>query len=558
MNWKNVYRLMQVERKSGRLLRGKNPTRFKEHRVLVNWPYLLAITVGVVCGVFAWLIASTLFAAEEISGLASGVFVILPTAVLVLSAVFTVFSQIQRSGVKMQTEAPYWLPITWQEHTLASILASLLGIPLGIVLAIVSALLVFSLFTGLLLIATLTSIAVFAAALLTSTVMEILRILQTRFTGAIYKSSGRGAIWVRFVGSLAFLLLFFMLYFFVVYDSLGLLSTLADVQNTIFYVPFVWLGLMLTNFFISGGSVLLGVVYMFLSAGFIGGLYALAVLLNKHFGLYEPPAIRIQNSGGMHTSKAGLLGKLGFSTTEAAIIRKDFKAFTRRRELMTIFITPVIFVLIPFLQSFGASSEVPPISVMLNIGMTYLFPAAFMVMMVGTLIIGQEGQGIWRIYASPISAKNLVKSKYFFTLIFGLTMIIITGLLGTLLYNASSTMIIVGLLEALFLTMALSALSLNIGFIGADFTEVPRPRMARQSWVLINMILCLLVGLVILLPLTPTALSIVLSGMIDVSIPSLNIYIATALSGTIAIVITGILYKVNLDRAKTFLHKAEA
>jgi len=72
------------------------------------------------------------------------------------------------------------------------------------------------------------------------------------------------------------------------------------------------------------------------------------------------------------------------------------------------------------------------------------------------------------------------------------------------------------------------------------------------------MILCLLVGLVILLPLTPTALSIVLNGMIDVSIPSLNIYIATALSGTIAIVITGILYKVNLDRAKTFLHKAEA
>ena len=556
MNWKNVYHLMQVERKSSRIMRGKNPTRYKENRILANWPYLLAITVGIVCGVFAWLIAGTLFTADEIPGLASGVFVILPTAVLVLSAIFTVFSQIQRSGVKMQTESPYWLPITWQEHTLASILASLLGIPIGIVLAIVSAILVFSLFTGLLLIATITSITIFAAALLTSTIMEILRVLQVRFTGAIYKSSGRGAIWVRFIGSLAFLLLFFMLYFFVVYDSFGLLSTLSDVQNTIFYIPFVWLGLMLTNFFIPGGSALLGTIYMLLSTAFIGGLYALAVLLNKQFGLYEPPAIRIQKSG-IYTSKTGLLGKLGFSTTEAAIIRKDFKAFTRRRELMTIFITPVIFVLIPFIQSFGAPSEISTITIILNIGMTYLFPASFMVMMIGTLIIGEEGQAIWRIYASPISAKNLVKSKYFFTLIFGLIMLILTGILGTILYNASPTMILVGSLEALFLTMALSALSLNIGFIGADFTEVPRPRMVRQSWVLINMVLCLLVGLVILLPLIPTALSMVLSGAFDVSFPSLNIFIATAISGTIATVFTGIFYKVNLDRAKNFLRKAE-
>ena len=33
MNWKNVYYLMQVERKSGRLLRGINPTKFREHGV---------------------------------------------------------------------------------------------------------------------------------------------------------------------------------------------------------------------------------------------------------------------------------------------------------------------------------------------------------------------------------------------------------------------------------------------------------------------------------------------------------------------------------------------
>ncbi len=42
----------------------------------------------------------------------------------------------------------------------------------------------------------------FAAAFMASSITEILRIIQVRFTGAVYKSSGRGAIWVRLIGTL--------------------------------------------------------------------------------------------------------------------------------------------------------------------------------------------------------------------------------------------------------------------------------------------------------------------------------------------------------------------
>ena len=245
---------------------------------------------------------------------------------------------------------------------------------------------------------------------------------------------------------------------------------------------------------------------------------------------------------------------------EAALIRKDLKAFTRRRELMTIFIAPIVIVLIPLMQSIGVTGNggVPSEVSLFYLGMTFLFPSAFMVMSFGNLIIGEEGQAIWRIYASPISAKNLVKSKYFFITLFGFIILAITGTLGTIIYHPSTTTVIVAFAEAIFLIFALGAISLNIGFRGADFTEIPRPRMVRQSWALISLAVCFLAGLGILAPIAPSVISSFIAGIMPgFQIPSLDITVATILSGIIATVIAAIFYKITLDSAKEFLKKAE-
>jgi ABC-2 type transport system permease protein len=560
MNWKNVLYLMRVDRKSGRLLRGIKPTKYKENSFFAYWPYWLAIGLGLAIGIFAGFLVSNLtnvMSLDEIQAYVARVFVTLPTIVLVYNAVLTLLQQVQRSGVKVQADTPYWLPITWQEHTLASVLASLMGIPLGSVLIIVAAILAFSVFTGLIVLAIVTSVAVFAAAFLASVITEILRVFQVRFVGAVYKSSGRAAIWVRFIGSLSFFIIFYAIYFSITSGGYQFLSTLTEAQSSIFYIPFVWLGLTLSNFFVTGGSILAGLAYLFMSIAFITAMYSVAVWLNRRFGLYEPPAIKIQKSG-IYAPKTGFLGKLGFSNAESALISKDLKAFTRRRELITIFITPIVVVLVPLMQSFGAmgGGGVPSEISLFYVAMIYLFPVSLMVITLGSLIIGEEGQAIWRIYASPISPKNLVKSKYFFTVMFGLIMLIVTGVLGTIIYRPSITVMTVAFLEGLFLAMALSAISVNIGFRGADFTEIPRPRMVRQYWALINMAVCLLVGVVILAPLIPTVLSSVI-GAFGISFPSLNPFVATAISGVIAVIITVVFYKFTLDGAKDFLQKAE-
>ncbi|MCW4047631.1 MAG: ABC-2 transporter permease [Candidatus Bathyarchaeota archaeon] len=564
MNWKNVLSLMQVDRKSGRLIRGQKVTRYHENRFLAYWPYWVALAIGVAVGLLARL-AYNSFAATDPSSVGSfrdgalSVFASLPTLVVIYSFIFTLLQQVQRSGVRAASQVPYWLPVTWQEHTLASILASLFGLPLASVVLIAAALVVFSPFIGLVVPAVAASLAVFAAAFMASATTEVFRILQVRFIGAVYKSTGRAAVWVRFVGSLLLFLVFYIIYFYVIYGAgaVNFIQTVASVQSAAWFVPFVWLGLALLYSFTSG-ELLVGLVFMVVSILFIVGLFLLATSLNRRFGLYEPPAITV--SRGVYAPKTGMLGRLGFSSTEAALIRKDLKAFTRRRELMTIFIFPIIIILVPLIQTLGTTGQAPPIEASAYLtAFTFLFPAAIMAIMLGNFMIGEEGQAVWRIYASPISARSLVKSKYFFIVLFSLIILAITGAVGTIIYQPSLRSIIISSLEGVFIVFALGALSLSNGIGGADFTETPRPRMIRQSTSLINLIACLVAGVAILAPFIPYMLSSTLSTfMPSLSIPVfLDPYTATAISAVIAIVLTVIFYRVSLNSARELLRKAE-
>jgi len=556
MNWKNVLRLMRVDRKSGRLLRGKL-TKYRENKFFAYWAYWVALAIGLAVGVLvSWVYTSisagdsTLQAQFQVGALS--LFLSLPTLVLILSLVFTMMQQIQRSGVKSSSQVPYWLPITWQEHALASILASLLGFPLASIVFIGSAIIVFSIFIGQVFAAVLTVLAAFAAAFMASAITEVFRILQVRFIGAVYKSTGRAAVWVRFAGSLLFFIVFYAGYFYVTYGAgaLTFIQTIASAQSTVWFIPFVWLGM--TLFYFTSGVLLEGLAFLALSLCFIAGLFFLAVELNRRFGLYEPPAITV--SRGVYVPKTGFLGRIGFSAVEAALLRKDFRAYTRRRELMTIFIVPIAMVMVPIMQSLNMANE-PPLGYILSMEATiFLLPAFVLVLSLGSFIIGEEGQAVWRIYASPISPKNLVKSKYFFILFFALVVLPITILVGIVMYHPSLPATITAVLVPIFLVFALGAISLSNGIKGADFTEVPRPRMIRVKWSMINLIFCSLAALAVLAPFVPYVLSIFVPGLF---VAFIDPYLAIAVSGVVAAVITAVFYRVAVKNAEELLSKAE-
>ena len=559
MNWKNILYLLRVERKSGRLIRGIKATRYRENSFIAYWPYWTAAIIGILGGIIANYGVSIIYkngaattGIPPLSVAALSFFAVLPTLVLVFSLIFTLLQQIQLAGLKASSQVMYWLPVTWQEHTLASILANLLGWPVALVVGLTSGLIIFSIFNGLVLQGLLTVVILFAAAFMASSITETLRILQVRFTGAVYKSSGRGAIWVRFIGSILFFIIFYLFYFYVTSGFTTFITNLTSVQNAYWYVPFVWLALLLS--YTVNGLFLQGIFYLALSIVFIAALYYLAVYLNRRFGLYEPPAIRVQKSG-VYSPKAGVWGKFGFSDVEAALIGKDLKSFTRRRELIGVFIPAIIFIIVPLLNSFGVvNGGTAPTGQSTTIFLWIIFvgPPAFMAMLLGEVSIGEEGQSMLGIYASPISAKALVKSKYFLIVLFAAIILLISGTVGIIFYHPTIQDAIVAFVATFFLIIAASAISLTIGLKGPDFSVTRRARMIRQEWSLIGLVACTLGGAVVFAPLVPY----LLFRLFNIGF-SFNIVISTSISAVISAVITVVFYRINIGLADNLLKKAQ-
>jgi hypothetical protein len=562
MNWKNVLYLLRVERKSGRLIRGIRATRYRENGFLAYWPYWTAVIIGVLGGVIANAIVASIYSnpgtipnLPQLTGGSISVFVTLPTIVLVFSFVFTLLQQIQVAGIKAAGQVMYWLPITWQEQTMASILSNLLGLPIALVFGIGAGIIVFGAFNGLILQAILTTIALLATAFMASSITEILRLVQMRFIGAVYKSSGRAAIWVRLVGTLIFFVVFYTVYSYIVYGTgaLTFFTTLQQIQSVAWFVPFIWLALTIGNIF--SGFYLQGLLFAASATLFIVALYYLAVVLNQRYGLYEPPAITLQKSGAIYAPKTGLLGKLGFSTAEAAIIRKDFRAFTRRREMVSIFIVPIIMIVLPLTQSLSASGSASSSqSIFIFSGIIFLLPATFSAMLLGEVMIGEEGQSVWRIYASPITPKNLVKSKTFFLTIFSMIILLISGSVGVVFYHPNLQETIAAILEGFFVLLAVGSVALAVGFKGPDFSQTRRARMVRQEWSLIGLVVCAVVGAAVAAPLVVSVgLALFTGGAITLS----NIAIGVVISAAVSLGITIVFYRVNIGLATDFLKKAE-
>jgi hypothetical protein len=445
----------------------------------------------------------------------------------------------------------YGLPVTWQEHTLASILSNLLGLPIALVIGLSAGIVVFAVLNGVIFQALLTVVIMAAAGFMASAITEILRIIQIRFTGAVYKSSGRGAIWIRFIGTLLFFIIFYIIYFYITQGFTSFITNLTTAQSAAWYVPFIWLALLLS--YAIKGLLLQAALFLALSALFIAALYYLAIVLNTRYGLYEPPAITIQKSG-VYAPKAGFLGRLGFSNVEEAIVRKDLRAFTRRRELTGIYIAPIIMIIIPLLNSLGVINGGAPggQATLFFAGFIFLLPASFMAMLLGEVLIGEEGQSVWRIYASPISPKSLVKSKFFFVILFSIILLLVSGTIGVLFYHPTLEEAVIGFLETFFVVLAVGSVSLAIGFKGPDFSQTRRARMIRQSWSLIGLIAAAIAGGGVLAPLAPFAIFSFIGGAVFYSL-----IIGVIISAIITSVITIIFYRINIGLAEDLLKKAE-
>ncbi|MGB9741006.1 MAG: hypothetical protein ACP5IM_06950 [Candidatus Bathyarchaeia archaeon] len=560
MKLKNVLRLISVDIKASRMIRGARFRRFRENKVVTYALYIgacvLGLLVGWVVGNF-FAVTTDLTLKQLILNGATNLFITLPTITLLYGLVFTQMSQFQRIGIKVSIEPLYWLPITWQEHTLASVIANMLGIPLVITTFVCSSIFIASFFLGLVPLAVFTILMLLASLFLASITTEAFKVLQVRISGAITKAAGRAAVWVRLVGSILFFIVFYIIYFSLYYSvsPLNLIEAVAGGQRLLWFIPYLWPGMVLSAF--TTGLWLETSLFLLASAAFTYLLFLAAVNLNAKFGLYEAPSIKV--SRGVYVPRAGLLGKLGFSSLEAAIIRKDLKAFTRRRELMYIFVFPIIFIIMPLLSTMrGGTAMSSTFSSFLFIYLT-LLPGTLMAVILGSIIVGSEGESVWFIHSSPVSAGSLVKAKYFFVVLFSLFVILVCSFVAIFLTTPSMRATVIGFAEAVFLLFPLAMVSLTCGIKGADFRELPpRPRMIRLVWSLINTIVCAIAGLTVIAPMIPYGVQRIFQLLLETSfLPDYYVYVALPVSGVIAVVITYVASKIALNSAEELLRKTE-
>jgi len=183
-----------------------------------------------------------------------------------------------------------------------------------------------------------------------------------------------------------------------------------------------------------------------------------------------------------------------------------------------------------------------------------LAPGALMATSMGSMIIGQEGAPVWHLYTSPIKAESLVKCKYAFVVIVSCAVTLVCSTVGILIVRPSVRTIFAALIESIFLIISLSAVSLITGIKGASFVEIPRPRMIRPVESIINFIICLILASAILAPFIPYTGTMM--GLLD-PLPQFYLYVALAISGAIAAIVTYGSFTIAVRNARDFLAKAE-
>ena len=223
--------------------------------------------------------------------------------------------------------------------------------------------------------------------------------------------------------------------------------------------------------------------------------------------------------------------------------------------MIGVYFLPIIMVIVSIFYSLGGgavgggASSLPIWS-----GIIFLVPASGMAMLLGQVLIGEEGQAVWRIYASPISGKSLVKSKFFFTIVFSGIILLATGFIGIIVFQPTLRKAVIAMIEAFLITLAVASVSLQIGFRGPDFSGTRRQRMVRQEWSLIGSIVGVVVGAVVF---APVFIQWGLAALYGTSVSTLNYAIGVGISAAISIAISAVFYKINISSAKELLRKAE-
>jgi len=494
--------------------------------ILLGWAYLVVDLA---------LATPDQVAAATLQGMAAMPFLMTFATVLV-----GIMFEVNVPTSVVSTDLVNWLPISPGEYVAASasslayvyspILAGMLG---GALIPALSA----SLIGIWILLAVLALLGLFTGAL----AVEVLRAFMNRLSSIMYRRGGRTAMAVRLV-VLVLLFAGFQLVF-----NTGFLLVLAGTAGggagVLAVIPPMWASLAVTSF--AAGDLLVGILFFALTAALVVALALAAVGLRRKYWVPLPVSVKLGGVG--YAPRTGVLGRLGFAPPEAALIRKDLRALTRRREMAGILAIPAIVVVSLVAVTF---SEPPSdrYATILYWALPVMGALGFYVLALGMSSVGQEGGAVWNLYVSPLSPRELVRAKAGLVLV----PVLPVAALGCVLLILVLAPSVRGMLAVVVATFGICFTGTFTGLLLAmkhpDFSETVRSRFVSVT---ISMTAFPLGALVFVAVAGPYALymSMPFAGMgADVLFA-----VASAVSLSFAIGLTVLFYRICVGRAKRLL-----
>jgi len=452
--------------------------------------------------------------------------------------------EVNASTEAESTDAINWLPITPGEYVAASALSTgytyspLLMVAFGYALPI-------GILTGNL----AGFLVLVPIALLSTSVgsvsVEILRSALASASTAFNKLGGRITVIMRILGIILILLVTQLLFSGVF--LIQIISSLVGTAAAASFVPVFWPTLAITKML---QSDFLG------SAGFLGLSIALFLLLSyialslrAKYWAVTPGAIHFAGAGSV--SGPSWLGYFGLSYPSIAMLKREIRSATRRKEVVRLMAIPII---MPIMISFPAIFSPAPSSTSgpaqidpIFLVVPFLFGIGLGSLFLGMTSIGQEGRRLWNISALPVSASMLVKSKLLFTSLVSNIGLGLGAVVSALLLHASIFVILGFLGLGLVVILAEASLGIAIGSRFPDFSDGPRPRFVTVVGSIIGAVLGIVEMAIMALPII---LSFVLRTFLSILMP---IQFVLALSGAVAGLLAWIAYSMSIKPVDSIL-----
>ncbi len=455
--------------------------------------------------------------------------------------------ELNASSESESTDAINWLPISPSEYVFASTLTTsytyspLVAAAIGYALPI-------GVLTGnglaFILLVAISLVATFIG----SVGVEILRSLLARASSAFSKVGGRVMVVSRILGVV--LILLFTQLLFSGFLIVRVISTLVgDIAATV-AVPIFWPTLSITSLLES--NLLASAIFSLLSLGFFLFLAYVALSLRARFWVVTPPSLRF--SGSSAVSGISRFRRLGFSTASIALLRREIRSATRRKEVVRLMAIPIILpVMITFPVIFSpapTSGSAPPsqVSPILLAG-PLLFGVGLGALFLGMTSIGQEGKRLWNIGSLPIGAGTIVKSKIMFTSLIGMIGLVLGLGLTVVLFHLSILDAFTFTGIGLAVILAESSLGLAVGSRYPDFSDGPRPRFVTIAGSILGSVLGIIMMLLISGPFVVFLIARLLLGI------PFSLYLSLLFSGLVGLLFSWIGYRASIHPVEGILRE---